>query len=503
MISLLRIALLAGLVSLLAGLVGCGESRKPAASRPFFPNLPALRATPLAIERLEADDTGLELLIDQGIRGVADVSDIFRETSTGRIVVGGDRVARPILESRLKQLPASARKAWEEHAAAFRTGNGTAPTSEGILSKRTPSILVPTIPKTDPIRRSVVPVLSAMTNVIETRSDVPVTKVQTEGGPWLQDFLTAFDDGSFGIPPHLDRADFQRAVSAVHERAADFMIGGKALTMGKVISTPLRDLRSQGRRFRQLRAFIEGGNVVFATGAGGRVRAIVGSHTLRLTQSVYGLDDDATVALIAEDFLLEPGDIVVVPQPDYHIDLYLRAAGPGKIFLADLQQGLAMLERLILASATSQRDALEALRQRAARSRAHAVGQTLSRKLEDTKAQLEAAGFEVIAYPSIYYSYFNTAEYENVDGRFAVTPDARLYVHVNTMNGRYVTGSDGRVMSFVLSSGYDAIDRSIETFENNHGVDEVYFLGQRLAAPKFWGNQVLLSAAGVGCLTNL
>jgi hypothetical protein len=71
------------------------------------------------------------------------------------------------------------------------------------------------------------------------------------------------------------------------------------------------------------------------------------------------------------------------------------------------------------------------------------------------------------------------------------------------MNGRYVTDSDGRVMSFVLSSGYDAFDRSIEAFELEHGVDEVYFLGRRLAAPRFWGNQILLSAAGVGCLTNL
>jgi hypothetical protein len=58
------------------------------------------------------------------------------------------------------------------------------------------------------------------------------------------------------------------------------------------------------------------------------------------------------------------------------------------------------------------------------------------------------------------------------------------------------------VLDFVLATGYDALDRHLEAFERRHGADEVYFLGRRLAAPKFWGNQILIAAAGIGCLTN-
>jgi hypothetical protein len=443
------------------------------------------------------------LFLDQGIRGVADVSDVFHDEREDRVVVGGSAGIRPLLEARLAEVPPEPRRAWQAHADTFVTGGDAAPVSEGILATRTPDVLVPRIPEHDPIRRSAAPVLSAMTNVIETRTDVPVVRVDTRGGPWLQDFLTAFDDGTLGIPPHFDAVALQRAFSAVHERARDFMIGGKALTMGDVIETPLRDLRNQGRRFRQLRSFVEGGNVVFAAAGDGRVRAIVGRNTVDLTSSVYGLETDEAVALIADDLRVGADDVVVVPQPDYHIDLYLRAGRPGEIFVADPDAGLAMLDQLLLDPATRERDALSALRQRVARGHAHALGRTLAAKLAAVGTRLEAAGFRVTAYPSIYLSYFNTAEYRRENGRFVADPDARLYVHVNTLNGRYVTGSDGRVMSFVLSTGFDAIDRHIEAFETGHGVDEVYFLGQRLAAPKFWGNQVLLSAAGVGCLTNL
>lgn len=494
-------------VALLVLLAGCGQARKPSPDTPFFPELPELRGSSLDIDHFRSGESDLEALIDQGIPGVADVSDVFRVRSTGRIVVGGAPEARPILAAALDHVAASARRAWHDQAAAFAADVDAGPTSEGILAERTRSLLVPTLRDSDPGFRNAAPILNeivaGMTRVIETRSDVPVTRVRTHGGPWLQDFLTAFDDGTLGIPPHLDEASFRRAANAVPDQAADFIIGGKALTMGRVIETPLRDLRDQGRRFRQLRALVEGGNVVFAHAADGGVRAILGSHTVRLTRSVYQLDDAGAIAMLAEDFGLDPRDVVVISQPDYHIDLYLRAAGPGQIFLADLAHGLDLLQRLALDPASPQRDALEALRQRAARSGAHPVGANLARALRSARASLEAAGFDVIAYPSVYYSYFNTGEYENVDGAFVATSAAHLYVHVNTMNGRYVTDSDGRVMSFVLSSGYDAFDRSIEAFELEHGVDEVYFLGRRLAAPRFWGNQILLSAAGVGCLTNL
>jgi hypothetical protein len=173
------------------------------------------------------------------------------------------------------------------------------------------------------------------------------------------------------------------------------------------------------------------------------------------------------------------------------------------VFVASREAGAQMLEAVLLGARGEERAALEAARRRLQRANASPLGEALGRRLAAVRAGLAEAGFRVIDYPSLYYSYFATGEYEKRGSEYTPAADSALYLHVNTMNNRYVTTADGRVLSFVLASGYPAIDRSIEEFERRHGASEVYFLGERLAGPRFHGNPVLLSAAGVGCLTNL
>lgn len=484
----------------LAALSGCG----PGAGNDlaFFPRSEALADSALGVTRFDAAQHGaLRVRVDQGIRGAADVSDIYLRAPGDAILAGTAPEVLPALEAALGAVAAGPRALWDAHRRGYVSGGGARPRSEGIQTAATASVIVPIIPESqDPV---LAPVVDGLAALLEARSSGTLVRIQAPGGAWLQDILVAFDDDTLGVPPHLDLASFQHTVDAVHEHARDFMIGGKAFTLGARTEAPLRALRDRGYRFRQLRAFVEGGNVIFTEAASGEPRVLVGTNTVRMTATFYEIPPQEAVGLLAEDFGLAPEQVVVVPQPDYHLDLYLRAGLPGEVLVASREAGARMLEALLLEAPASERAALEAVRRRVHRANASPVGEALGQRLAAVRDALREAGFRVIDYPSLYYSYFTTGEYVSRGAEYTAAPDAALYLHVNTLNNRYVTTQDGRVLSFVLASGYPAIDRYLADFERHHGVDEVYFLGERLAGPRFQGNPVLLSAAGVGCLTNL
>jgi hypothetical protein len=408
------------------------------------------------------------------------------------------------LDERVARLGRAERRVWERYREFFALAAGSAPIAEGILSEPTPVLKVPLLAKNDPDARMLGELLTTLTTLVEARSGVLVDRVRTRGGTWIQDYFVPFGDGVLGVPPHLEFAAYHAVVRAIHARVRDFTLGGRAFTMQRPIDEPLRDLAARGSRFQPLRAFVEGGNAIFATGSDGRVRVIVGRNTLLFTAHAYGLSESAARQLIADDFHLPVDHVIAIPQPDYHIDLYLRPGAAGTVFVASQAAGEQMLERLLIgrAAAGGGRAALEALRERVHRVNASPLGRELAGTLEQIRGLLRGAGFEVIDYPSLYYSYILTGEYVRSGGKWTLAEDARSYVHINTLNNRYVTASDGRVLDFVLATGYDALDRHLEAFERRHGADEVYFLGRRLAAPKFWGNQILIAAAGIGCLTN-
>jgi hypothetical protein len=497
------IAAWAAAVAALAGAASCGDRAQPLDS--FFPESPNLAASPLATEHYNGDAAlPFELLLDQGIREVADASDIYVVRTTRYPLTGLDAGVLASLDERVAALARGDRRVWERHRGLFATASGSAPIAEGILPERTPALKVPWLAKGDPDAIVLGDLLTTLTTLVETRSDVPVDRVHTRRGTWIQDYFIPFGEGVLGVPPHLEPAAYHAAIRSIQARARDFTLGGTSFTMQRPIDETLRDLAARGSRFQPLRAFVEGGNAIFATGGDGRLRAIVGRHTLLLTAHIYGLGERAARQLIADDFHLPVDHVIVIPQPDYHIDLYLRAGAAGAVFVASQAAGKQLLEQLLIGgpAESGERAALEALRERVHRVAASPVGRELGRNLEAIRGLLRVAGFEVIDYPSFYYSYIQTGEYVRSGGGWAMAEDARSYVHINTLNNRYVTTSDGRVLDFVLATGYAALDRRFEVLERRHGAHEVYFLGQRQAAPRFWGNRILVAAAGIGCLTN-
>jgi hypothetical protein len=497
------IAAWAAAVAALAGASSCGDRAEPLDS--FFPERPDLADSPLATERYNRDAAlPFELLLDQGIREVADASDIYVARSTRHPLTGLDAGVLASLDERVAALGRAERRIWERHRRLFATAAGSVPIAEGILPERTPALRVPRLGEGDPDAAVLGDLLTTLTTLVTTRSDVPVERIHTRQGTWIQDYFIPFGDGVLGVPPHLEHAAYHAAIRSIQARARDFALGGTSFTMLRPIDETLRDLAARGSRFQPLRAFVEGGNVIFAAGGDGRLRAIVGRHTLLLTAHAYGLGERAARRLIADDFHLPVDRVIVIPQPDYHIDLYLRAGAAGAVFVASQAAGEQMLEQLLVGGAVAggERAALEALRERVHRVNASPVGRELERRLEAIRGLLRTAGFEVIDYPSLYYSYIQTGEYERSGGGWAMAEDAHSYIHINTLNNRYVTTSDGRVLDFVLATGFPALDRWLEAFEQRHGAHEVYFLGRRLAAPRFWGNRILVAAAGIGCLTN-
>jgi len=499
-------------LAVLCAFTGCGPSSNrvdtggPDRVTRFFQPHPALAGSPLGVERFNAGGAeGLSLLIDQGIRGSADVSDVYLDESTRGIEVGVAKRVRPVLEAQLEGISGDGRSFWQHHQELFDAGSDAAPISEGILGEPTPSVKIPAMSGDGSGARALRSLAATMATLIEYESDVPITRVETPGSQWIQDFYVPFSGGLLGVPPHLDQESFHASLQAKHE---GYQLGGWAFQLSDPVGASLWDLTEQGFRIKPLRSFLEGGNAIVAEAADGTLRVIVGRNSVRITARVYAIEEEEARALIAKDFNLRVSDVLVVPQSDFHIDLYLRAALPGRVFVASQAEGERLVEALTHPPLSPRLPASElghlaALRDRVTRVNAGPFGRALAAQLEETRRILVEGGLEVVDYPSFYYSYFNTGEYRRTSRGLEAKPGAQSYVHINTLNNRYVTTPEGRVLSFTLSTGYPAIDESLGAFEKRHGVDEVYFLGRKVAGPRFWGSQLLRTAGGVGCLTTL
>lgn len=185
---------------------------------------------------------------------------------------------------------------------------------------------------------------------------------------------------------------------------------------------------------------------------------------------------------------------MVVQQTDYHIDLHIRAGSEskGQVFVASQENGTAMLYQLIQRerkrSNVYDAEPLQKLRDRVVRAQNSEKGRKQAEALIRTSEILGQAGFDVISYPSIYYSQ-------------KLFPEN--FVSINTINNRYIRTPNGTTLNLMFGSGYHLYDGVVAEFERAHGSDETHFIARLSAEPLSWGNKIVGKLnTGVGCLTN-
>ncbi|MEB3231898.1 MAG: hypothetical protein VKJ64_12885 [Leptolyngbyaceae bacterium] len=134
---------------------------------------------------------------------------------------------------------------------------------------------------------------------------------------------------------------------AFDERWVPLGIRVNASATGQVRS---RLAQAQGQSVGQIRAYIEGGNMITGEDQAGRPIILVGQDAIATTANLYQLEAHQVKQIIQEDFSLEtPEQVISVEQPgQFHLDMGLLFIGYGVVVINDsrtaLQDALEMAE---------------------------------------------------------------------------------------------------------------------------------------------------------------
>lgn len=139
--------------------------------------------------------------------------------------------------------------------------------------------------------------------------------------------------------------------------------------------------KALGLPFRQLRCYVEGGNVFLGKRESGEPYVMLGEESVKITARLLAKQSRGTVfkfigyyaglayealngtlqsalgrartywrekalETIVEDFRIRPENLVLLPQPEFHIDMAVRPLNGRYVLVNDFEESLAMLETL-------------------------------------------------------------------------------------------------------------------------------------------------------------
>lgn len=480
-------------------------------------NVPVdLLNSPLSKANNQDPNAPYYLTNDQGIPLVADPADLYIDMKSHEVLSGSDPRITEMLNKKAAGLKGDAYSFWHQYAdKCFREvkGKSLVAISEGVLAGATKGIVIPKhqLEHADDatFNQFFNAAIEGTKQILEAHR-VPLWIIPAKDSYiWLQDQFIPFSESQgntvIGVAPSTN-GNFKEVI--------DFFVG-------------------KGIKIKTLTTLLIGGNTIITRDGQGRPKAIIGEQTLELTQQRYtnfNLSSAQITQMIANDLEMDVGDITFIKQPDFHIDIYVRAGRNGEIFVASQDKGLAMVDEAISkleqkiieenkkfaeilaqevknggkpswdmvkeafikygngsvesSSQNVELQNLKSLRERIVKAKESPFGVQLDQTLSQIRQTLSSKGFSVQDYPSVYYY-------------LSQVPDN--FVLINTMNSRTVTTPEGQVLSIAFATGHPALDQAIKEFEKGHGID-VHFVGKTSTTWK--GNKLYGERGGVGCFTN-
>lgn len=174
---------------------------------------------------------------------------------------------------------------------------------------------------------------------------------------------------------------------------------------------------------------------------------------------------ELTHAILAKDLELAPERVLVVTQPEFHIDMHMRPLAPGEVLVQHPARCIELLDEALLDPAAKawERSELQAMR-------ANAVSelQELGAVYDQIVAELQEAGLIPILAPGVFANHHRQANF------------------LNAVPG---TTKDGETYFLTNASSIKPLERAFERFMKDLGVDRVEFLGGA------WGGRYSLSAS--------
>ena len=226
----------------------------------------------------------------------------------------------------------------------------------------------------------------------------------------------------------------------------------------------------------QGKSYLEGGNVLSTCNAQGVPSAIIGSESVLITKDKYlqsgeNYTDEEIMSMIAKDLGVKPENITVIPQYDFHIDMCYRPLKNGQIAVPDYELALDFLrnEGLENQSSFTNEKLIQFL-------------QTTADETREIRQQaiekLKADGYEVVSLPC--FAALNHTEF------------AKSNLQTNYMNAVCGTGADNSKFYITNKSDIPELDKMIEQYLHDIGIDDVYFVSS---------TNYLRQMGGIDCLT--
>lgn len=301
-------------------------------------------------------------------------------------------------------------------------------------------------------------------------SALPITK-------WAEDGVEYLDNGAIAILPPLNDQQLATAMTVGRQHRWQGKVSQSVLTAAleddalwiplgvrvnlQETTAAVTALAAQtSRPVVNLRAYIEGGNMIAGEDAAGQPILLVGKDAIDATAQRYQLTREQVQKIVCEDFgLAAPTQVVMVEQPgQFHLDLALLFIGQGVVVLNDSSAALA--------DAVEMAELVPCMTTETAAAR---LG--LQHALEEAAAKdLQSAGLSVI--------------------RQALADN----VMFNFFNGEFVTGKDG--LNYYLTNG--APPAQEERFSQLM-VEEWQVVSEVIFTPREAAQKSLQQLGGVGC----
>lgn len=292
---------------------------------------------------------------------------------------------------------------------------------------------------------------------------------------WVEDYSNFRSDGKVAIS-----FDDGRVKGVISESRRSMNVKGRPLLQGAVAENKLASDYEQLMHPGDIvkgRTYLEGGNVLTTYTKDGKPAAIIGEESLMVTKAAITTKDNQNVSdrdvieLMAQDLGVEPENITIIPQFDFHIDMSYRPLKNGQIAVPDFETAISILETTKLDGVNDkvQELLLDKLR--------NAAEQTKEIR-EDAKSKLEQSGYSIVNIPCFSVLY---------DRMTSQNPNKANY-----MNAVCGTAPDGSTYYITNKSDYPAIDDIIVKYFKEAGIEDVFFVST---------NTYLHKEGGIDCLT--
>ena len=295
-----------------------------------------------------------------------------------------------------------------------------------------------------------------------------IEEIESADDPWVEDSSIRRADGKIYVPYHSDPEFKIDTIEStfISERGNKSKEGGTRVAVkGSSFDINI----SNSDKFYGT-SYLEGGNVLNTISKDGRPSAVVGEGSIGASLNVMGLENtpenvEKVKNQIAEDLNIKRENLTFIPQYDFHIDMLYRPLHNGEFAIPDFDEAIKILTENNIESMDKEKkeeliSQLEKLRDETQATRAEA---------EDN---LKASGYKLVKIPCFTTSSTSAT---------------------NFMNG--IGGSSqktGQTFYITNKSEYPELQKYIEPYFKNAGIDKVYFVST---------TDDLRKMGGIDCLT--